>query len=460
MYYKLFYYFMFCITVIFFITLIFNFTWYIALLVIGLIVIALAFQPVTINPIIVSNHDLQNDKLLELFSQSNVEPHDLLVPTNMFETTDIHIDSEDIVKEKANIIINTLAKFKINAEFVKFTANATLTTIMLKGNDFVEKDTGKIHPFDSSKINYYLENIKLNLSTGLVTFVPIVEGESLFAFEIRSNKNNVIRMGNALQHLNPDPFELNFVVGQQTDGDWLITNMIKHPHSLIVGTTDSGKSTFANAMICQLLAQKTSDELELWISDNKVVEFAAYETLPHTKYFARTYEDTIKMLDKLIDIEKYRSNNLFTTVRAKNIVAYNRKVTPDKRLPFIIVIIDEFPALIEVDKKTRSNPFMSNLNILLSKARAAGIYINILSQNAKATIIDTALRANLPCRIVFTVADQNDSNTAGVKGAELLNGNGDLIFKLYQNQERAQAPFISDLEIDSLVEFILNDYQN
>ena len=99
-------------------------------------------------------------------------------------------------------------------------------------------------------------------------------------------------------------------------------------------------------------------------------------------------------------------------------------------------------------------------NILLSKARAAGIYINILSQNAKATIIDTALRANLPCRIVFAVADQNDSNTAGVKGAELLNGNGDLIFKLYQNQERAQAPFISDFEIDSLVEFILNDYQN
>lgn len=404
------------------------------------------------------NQNIDNSKILELLESQINSVSKLLIPNDLFEKSELIIDSEDVAKHKANIIIDTLAKFKIGAEYQKYEANATLTTLMFRGIDYIDSNN-RTHPFDSSKINSVIENIKLNLGTSLVTFIPIVEGQSLFAFEVKSMQTNIIKFGNIIDKIEPNEFELNYIVGQKTTGEWLKTNIINHPHSLIVGATNSGKSTFANSMLSQLIITKTQNELELWISDNKVVEFAAYEEIPHTKYFARSYEETVKMLDQLIDIETYRSNTLFQQKRVKNIVSYNKKSNKEDRLPFIVVLIDEFPTLVETDKKVRSNPFMSNLNILLSKARAAGIYIHILSQNAKATTIDTTLRGNLQCRIVLTVADQNDSNTAGVKGAELLNGFGDLIFKLNQYQERAQSPFISDEEIEKLINYVRDNYK-
>lgn len=400
---------------------------------------------------------LDNKKLLQLLDSNETVENKLLVPLDIFDKNEIVIDNQEQAQYKASIIINTLKKFKLDADFETFSANASITTLFFKPKDYIDEN-GKVFNFDSTKIENIIENIKLNLGTNSVSFIPIVEGQSLFAFEIKSTSKNVIRIGNILPNLKSDPFELNYIVGQKTDGQWLTTNIVTHPHSLIVGATNSGKSTFANSMLSQLVATKKPNELEFWISDNKVVEFISFEDLPHTKYFAKDYDETLKMLNALIDIERHRSGHLFTAKRAKNIISYNKKVDPSERLPFIVVLIDEFPTLVETDNKTRGKPFMASLNILLSKARAAGIYIHILSQNAKATIIDTTLRGNLQCRIVLSVADANDSQTAGVKGADLLNGFGDLIFKLNQFQERCQAPFISDDEIDKITDYIKDNY--
>lgn len=405
---------------------------------------------------LINSNNFNKTKLLELINYKD-DSEQLLIPLNLFETNEIVIDSTEQIQHKARIIINTLRKFKLDATFIKFSANATLNTLLFEAKDYIDEN-GRTYTFDSTKIENIIENIKLNLGTNSVSFIPIVEGESLFAFEIKSTKENKIRFGNVLNELKNNKFELNYVVGQQTDGKWLTTNIVNHPHTLIIGATNSGKSTFANSMLSQLLATKTPEQLQLWISDNKVVEFIAYKDLPHTKFFAKDYSETLTMLNSLIDIEEHRSSVLFKNIRAKNIISYNRKVDQSNQLPFIVVLIDEFPTLVETDNKTRGKPFMSALNILLSKARAAGIYIHILSQNAKASTIDTTLRGNLQCRIVLSVADANDSQTAGVKGADLLNGFGDLIYKLNQFQERCQSPYISDEEIDKLTDYIKEHY--
>jgi S-DNA-T family DNA segregation ATPase FtsK/SpoIIIE len=223
------------------------------------------------------------------------------------------------------------------------------------------------------------------------------------------------------------------------------------PHLLIAGATGSGKSVMVNALITSLLCNTRPQEVRMILMDLKRVELASYsegEKLPHLLVPVITEPEKAKAALNWAVLEMERRYKRFAAYAARNIRAYNEspRVPERRRLPYIVIVIDELADLMMREGKNVEDPIVR----LAQKARATGIHMVLATQRPSVNVVTGLIKANFPSRIAFAMASQIDSRTIlDAPGAEDLIGRGDM---LYQPSDlprpmRLQGVFVSDAEI-------------
>lgn len=247
---------------------------------------------------------------------------------------------------------------------------------------------------------------------------------------------------------------LSVVLGKDVAGNAAVIDLAKMPHLLIAGATGSGKSVCVNTLISCLLYRNTPEEVRLMMIDPKMVELTVYNGVPHL------YSPVVTQMDKVVGVlqwalrEMERRYQLFAANTVRNIGRFNEKMEAagQSKLPYIVLIIDELADLMMVAPEDVEDAICR----LAQLARAAGIHLVIATQRPSVDVVTGLIKANFPARIAFAMTSQVDSRTILDKvGAEKLLGRGDMLYMPPDGPStvRLQGAFLSDQEIERLVEF-------
>ena len=225
------------------------------------------------------------------------------------------------------------------------------------------------------------------------------------------------------------------------------------PHLLVAGTTGSGKSVFLNGLLASLLVRHTPGSLLLGIIDPKVVEFAAYDRLPHLqgRGVATDMAGAIDLMSWAVALMEERLW-LFRGVGVKSLADYNK--TAEKILPRVVLVIDEFADLIMGADRKSGLMFKEMLTRLAQKARAAGVHLVLATQKPIVKVVDSLLKGNIPARVAFRVTNEVESRVIlDRKGAEMLAGRGDMLFQspVVNGVERMRGAWLDDDTIRAVV---------
>jgi S-DNA-T family DNA segregation ATPase FtsK/SpoIIIE len=238
---------------------------------------------------------------------------------------------------------------------------------------------------------------------------------------------------------------LPLVLGRTHDGNDLIVDLSTMPHLLIAGTTGSGKSVLLHSILSGLITSNKS--IKLALIDPKKVEFSHYSEIQHLMYPVVTDPDNaLSLLSDLVD-EMENRFKIMSKASVTNISDFNRK-KPNKELPHIVLVIDEFSDLMHTSKKI----FQKQLCLLAQKSRACGIHIIIATQRPSVDVVTGLIKSNFPARISCRVSSLIDSRVIlNCSGAEKLLGKGDaLISSVGLNMVRFQGAYISVEEIQNI----------
>lgn len=255
-----------------------------------------------------------------------------------------------------------------------------------------------------------------------------------------------------LYRLDDGTGSLNVLAGQTPDGSYQLVDLARAPHMLIAGTTGSGKTVFLYSIIVSLLQKLGPEDLELLIVDPKQTDFHFFEGIPHLRGH-RVLIDANEALDALELInseEKEVRTQLIRSVNSRDIDSYNSK-NPDNRMKRLVVVIDEYADLVQAaelqGKDVRKN-FETNLCMLAQRVRNLGIHLVIATQQPRATIVTSSLKAVLPYRVSFRLPSHVDSQTILDRaGAEDLLGKGDMLLMTDSDIIRMQGFFISEEQL-------------
>ena len=235
----------------------------------------------------------------------------------------------------------------------------------------------------------------------------------------------------------------------------VIKDLTRAPHLIIAGSTGSGKSCFFHSVITSLMYKYTPSELRFAIVDFKRVEMAVYNGLPYliTDKVVDDEEDALELFNKLSE-EMERRYELFTKAGCRNIGEYNEQT--GSPLPYVAVFVDEYA---DIATSPLSKEFDAILRRLSQKARASGIHLVLATQRPSTDVISGTIKNNFPVQIAFKVGRKEDSRTtlAGKAGAEMLLGNGDMLYNWAGEAElvRVQAPFVSTNETRKVVDWVI-----
>lgn len=257
-------------------------------------------------------------------------------------------------------------------------------------------------------------------------------------------------------------YKLPVILGVSTRGIYQGLDLTKSPHILIAGSTGAGKSVFLSSIISGLVTFKSSEELKLILVDTKQLDLTLFESLPHVVQTADTIEKVHEVFTRLMNIVRQRTSQMKGI--ARNIHEYNRIAT--KKLPYYVVIIDEFADVIGLDKSLATagiEPVASysritqRLQELTQISRAAGIHFIVATQRPSVKIITGDIKANLATRIALRLPTGYDSKTIlDEYGAEKLLGKGDMLVKspLFEDVvTRFHGPFVS---MDHIANVLIN----
>ena len=250
---------------------------------------------------------------------------------------------------------------------------------------------------------------------------------------------------------------LNVLAGQTPDGSYQLIDLARAPHMLIAGTTGSGKTVFLYSIIVSLLHKLDPDDLELLIVDPKQTDFHFFEGIPHLRG-QKVLTDATEALNALELInreEKELRTQLIRSANSRDIDSYNSK-NPAKRMKRLVVVIDEYADLVqaaELQGKDVRKSFETNLCMLAQRVRNLGIHLVIATQQPRATIVTSSLKAVLPYRVSFRLPSHVDSQTILDRaGAEDLLGKGDMLMMTDSDIIRMQGFYISEEQLLGFIE--------
>ena len=350
------------------------------------------------------------------------------------------------VKKNASIIEKTLDSFGIQARVAEVNGGPAVTQYALE----ISAGT-KI-----SKIANLQHDLALALATptGTVRIEAPIPGKSLVGIEVPNHSLEIVGLKQVLasDDMTKHKSKLAVVLGRDTSSKPMVVDLDKMPHILIAGTTGSGKSILLNAFITSLLFRNSPDEMKLILIDPKRVELTNYNGIPHLLAPVITEPEKILSSLKWAMAEMDRRYKLFQSVGVRNITGYN-EMSGFQALPYIVIVVDELADLmmfapVEIeDAVTR----------IAQLARATGIHLVVATQRPSVDVITGLIKANIPCRIAFTVSSMIDSRVIlDGPGAEKLLGRGDMLFLPpdASKPSRIQGVFVQDDEIGNLIKYL------
>ncbi|MEO0797051.1 MAG: DNA translocase FtsK [Verrucomicrobiota bacterium] len=341
------------------------------------------------------------------------------------------------------------------------------------------------------------KNIALGLKADAVRIIAPVPGKGTVGVEVPNKHPKPVCMKEIVESKSwvESKAEIPVVLGKDVTGRAIVEDLTKMPHMLIAGSTGSGKTVCINAVIASLLYHAGPEDLRFIMVDPKVVEMQVYNDLPHMLIPVVTDPKKVPGALKYLINEMERRYQIFAKVGVRNIAGFNKKLAkdkaeadkleqlereqgismtpeeraaaatlevprdddafeiPEKKLPYIVCIIDELADLMMVAPQD----IETGVARLAQLARAAGIHLILATQRPSVNVITGVIKANLPTRISFKVASKVDSRTIlDQQGAEALIGKGDMLFipPGTSHLVRAQGAFVSDDEINHIVEFL------
>lgn len=310
------------------------------------------------------------------------------------------------------------------------------------------------------------KEIALALAAKNVKIQAPIPGKKTIGIELPNKHISMVTVREILERVPKSLNESKLLVtlGRDIMGNPQYCEINKTPHLLVAGSTGSGKSVCINSMITSILMRARPDEVKLVLIDPKKVELSMYNGAPHLLAPVVTDPKKANVALKKIVSEMERRYDLFENSSVKNIAGYNMYVEKKnanldsdnqiKKLPFIVVIIDELADLMLVAAKEVEDSIMR----ITQMARAAGIHLIVATQRPSTDVITGVVKANIPSRISFAVSSSIDSRTIlDMTGAEKLLGKGDMLF-LPQGENmpiRIQGTFISDDEIKNVVDYTI-----
>ena len=355
--------------------------------------------------------------------------------------------NEAEIDRKIEELLTKLQQFRVDGDVVRTYSGPLVTTFEFKPAPNVKV----------SKILGLQDDLAMALSAETIRIQAPIPGRDVVGIEIPNENIDTIYLREILESniFKEASSPLTVALGKDIVGNPFITDLKKLPHLLIAGTTGSGKSVGINAMILSLLYRNDPDQLKLMLIDPKMLEFAAYEDIPHL--ITPVITEPAKAIAALSNMvgEMERRYKLMADARTKNIENYNEKVkkTGDEPFPFIVVIIDELADLMMSGGKEVEH----SIARLAQKSRACGIHLVVATQRPSVDVVTGMIKANLPSRLSYRVGSRIDSKVIlDAMGADSLLGRGDGLFTPPGSTGlvRIHAPWNTEEEIDVIVEYI------
>jgi len=314
-----------------------------------------------------------------------------------------------------------------------------------------------------SKIKSRINDITRELSAPKTVNVANVPGTFKICFDVPRSERIPIPLSAFLKkNSQPEKQEsLEVGLGVNTAGKMEKIDLLKTRHLLIGGTTGSGKSIFLQSMIINLVSLYGPKKLKLIIVDPKQLDFTMFAGLPHLEPFGHVTSKTsaaVNILIELVELMEIRKKKI--KGKALNVDSYNEMVGEDERIPYVVVIVDEYADLLMSLKEKRSRAELEkNICRIAQVSRALGIRLVLATQRPEANIVTGLIKANFPARIALTVRDHvNSKMIIDETGAENLLGNGDMLYTCDgSSPKRLQGFYIGSQEIKEAVELITNN---
>ena len=411
---------------------------------------------------------------------------------------------EEFIKQQADAIVETLAQFKVKGKVTRIHPGPVITRY-----EFKPEAGTKI-----SKIQNLENDLAMALEAIRIRILAPIPGKNTVGLEVPNKDRETVFLQENLadESFDAGKSQLPMVLGKDIVGRAISIDLGKAPHLLVAGATGSGKSVGVNAMICSMLYSRTPEELRMILIDPKMLEFGIYQDIPHLLLPVITDAEKANLALRWTVNEMERRYQVLSDARVRNLSGYNEKIPelqahweserkmleeeaklasaavredgdedavggsnlpgimigadgqtsmtfggaelPPKpeKLPYIVVIIDEFADLMMVASKEVE----ANVARIAAKARAAGIHLIVATQRPSVDVITGTIKNNFPSRIAFQVTSDTDSRTIlDQKGAKQLLGMGDMLYMdRGKEPKRVHGSFVTEPEIEKVVEFV------
>lgn len=385
----------------------------------------------------------------------------------------VSISKNELLSQSARLL-DIMKDFGIKGEMLDVKAGPIIT----------------LHEFEpsagtkSSRVIGLADDIARSMSA-VSARISVIPGRNAMGIELPNKQREMIYIRDLLEssEYKNSKYPLPMVIGSDISGEAVIADLSRMPHLLVAGTTGSGKSVAINTMITSLLYKMTPEQCKFIMIDPKMLELSVYEGIPHL--LTPVVTEPLKAITALKWVcremeDRYR---IMASLGVRNIAGYNEKLVSsikeghkltrkvqigfdnetdepiyeereieEKEMPYIVVIVDEMADLMI----TAGKDIEASIQRIAQKARAAGIHLIMATQRPSVDVITGVIKANFPTRMSFQVVSKIDSRTIlGEQGAEQLLGMGDMLFMAGGGKIiRAHGPFVSDGEVENIVNFI------
>ncbi len=373
------------------------------------------------------------------------------IPSDLLDTypnNDYWIIDED-TKKAGESLRQTLNEFGIEAEVTGIRKGPVVTMF-------------EILPASGVKLNKIVslqDNIALSLAASSVRIVAPIPGKHAVGIEIPNKVRSIVSFKEIIDADLPafNKMAIPVILGKDISGEPQLLDLAKTPHLLIAGSTGAGKSVCVNSMLLSILYKRSPDQVKLVLIDPKIVELKLYNDIPHLLTPVITEPKRALQSLQYCLCEMERRYALLDGLGARDIISYNRRIEERRiateKLPYIVVIIDEFADLMA----TTGKELESTIARLAAMSRAVGIHLVLATQRPSIDVITGLIKANIPSRIAFMVASKMDSRIIiDQVGAEKLLGKGDMLYSGITSPfpTRIQGTLVSDNEVENVVEYV------
>jgi len=382
--------------------------------------------------------------------------------------------SDDILDSNSRMLENVLDDFGIRGDIATALTGPVVTRYDLNPSPGTK----------TSRVVSLADDIARSMSAVSVR-VAVVPGQNVIGVELPNVDRETVLLREILESDSwlDSKFNIPVALGKDIAGLPIVKDLASMPHLLVAGTTGSGKSVAVNGMILSILYKHTPETCRLILVDPKMLELSVYDGIPHLLTPVVTEPSKAVMALKWAVREMEERYKSMSKLGVRNITGYNKRLALAKTngetlshrvqtgfdpetgkpifedqdislipLPLIVVVIDEVADLMLVAGKD----IEAAVQRLAQMARAAGIHVIMATQRPSVDVITGTIKANFPTRISFQVSSKIDSRTIlGEQGGEQLLGKGDMLFMEGGGRiTRIHGPFVSDEEVESVVNFL------